>query len=191
MRILCTNNTSISSALAIISLFSLGLIANYGFQNASACQCARLTPEMYYENSDVIFLGKVNSRERAPLSDVGMHVTFDVLRSWKGVDTTKVTIHTGDGSSCGSYGFRVDDPERQYLVYGTKEFSEIRVSLCGGTVNDPSLEVNRDLEYLEANFMPIELKTGHTMSVDIFPLLQILGGFVAVAVAAFIIIRRA
>lgn len=54
MRILCSDSTSVASALAIISLISLGLIANYGFQNACACQCARLTPEMYYENSDVI-----------------------------------------------------------------------------------------------------------------------------------------
>jgi hypothetical protein len=122
-----------------------------------------------------------------------MHVTFDVLRSWKGVDTKKVTIHTGDGSSCGSYGFRVDDPERQYLVYGTKDLSEIRVTLCGGTVeNGPYLNnVIGDLKYLEANFMPIELKAGHTMSVDIFPLLQILGSFLAVAAVAFVIIRRA
>ncbi|MGH9879480.1 MAG: hypothetical protein ACREBU_08775 [Nitrososphaera sp.] len=144
--------------------------------------------------SDVIFVGKVISTERAPPLDVGMLVTFDVLKSWKGVDTKIVTIHTGDGSSCSGYPFWVDEPKRQYLVYATKNFSEVRVTFCGGTIQyDPPLDANRvdrDLSYLDNNFIPIELKTGHTISLNLYPLLQILGGFLAIAVAAFVLIRR-
>ncbi|MGH9878884.1 MAG: hypothetical protein ACRD5H_14730 [Nitrososphaerales archaeon] len=201
MRFLGSDRTSISSVLVIISLLPLTLAVNYGLQNACACQCIRYSPEKYSERSDVIFLGRISSREEAPPPEVGSHITFEVLRSWKGVDTEKVTIHNGDGSSCGAFPFRLDNPEHeQYLVYATNDFSEIRVTLCGGTIPryasgvdlelNPLLNADLYLKYLDDNFKPIELEEGHTRSVSIVPPLEILGGLLAVAAAAFIVIRR-
>lgn len=191
---------SISTASVILLLMSFSLLVNYVCHKAFACQCVRHSPEMYYERSDVIFVGKVSGRESAAPLEEGTHVTFHVLKSWKGVDTKTVTIHNGDRSSCGSYPFRGDDPEREYLVFATKDFFEIRTTLCGGTIPMDRLDVDLDLnpflnidlylKYLDDNAMPIELKAGHTESVNIIPPLQILGGFVVVAVAAFILIKR-
>ncbi len=194
MRISRPQTIAVSPALVIALVISLSLIGNNGCQYVFACQCVRLPPEKNAERSDVIFLGKVINVAREMPLEKGSHVTFAVSKAWKGVDTTTVTIHTGDGSSCGSYPFSAQDFYQEHLVYGTRDFSEIRVSLCGGTIptfpNEPSLNVSRDLGYLDKNFEPIELKVGHIRSADIFPSLQILGGLVTVAIAAFLVIRR-
>lgn len=175
-------------------------MVSHELQSAYACQCQRLSPDSYYEMSDVIFLGRVMSVESAPLLEVGSTVTFSVVQSWKGVDTRFVTIHTGDGTSCGSYPFRADDPDREYLVFASKSFYEIRVTLCGGTIAsdasgaDPDMNslfhIGTYLDYFENNFEEIELTSGHTSSVSLVPALQILASFTALAVAAFIITSR-
>ena len=191
MRSLASRTLPVSTAVVIILIMFLPPIVNITFQDAFANQCARFSPDRNYERSDVIFVGKVtNIMEASPL-DLGTIVTFDVLKAWKGVDTQKVTIHNGGCSSCGSYPLREDDPERGYLVYATKDLSGIRVTFCGGTAPLGTLNADSDLKYLDDNFVPIEFRTGHTMSVNIFPPLQILGSFAAIAAAAFILIRRA
>lgn len=186
--------------LIVIPLLALVLIASYGLQNACACQCARQSPERYAQSSDVIFLGRVISKVEARAPEVGSYVTFDVLKSWKGVDTKTVTIHTGDGSSCGSFPFRLDDPERlEFLVYGTQNFGEIFVTLCGGTISrnlqgvdfnsNPYMNVDLSIEYLDNTLSPASLRQGHTWTGSVIFPLQILGCLFVAAGAAFAIIR--
>jgi hypothetical protein len=84
----------------------------------------------------------------------------------------------------------------EYLIYAkNKDFLKINVA-CGGSIwtGDPGSSneesVARDIKYLDALYAPIALREGHTMSVNVFPPLQILGTFVGLAIMAFILISR-
>jgi hypothetical protein len=113
------------------------------------------------------------------------YITFDVSKSWKNVNTKIVAIRTDDGTSCGSFPFR---QSQEYLVYGTKGLSSVDVTLCGGST---SIEHStNELTFLENNYAPLELREGHTMSVNILSIMTIIGIFVAISIAAFAIIRR-
>jgi hypothetical protein len=147
-----------------------------------------LAPEKYYELSDVIFVGRATNIDRNQPFDQAANVTFNVSKSWKGVDTKLVTIRTGDGTSCSSYHFEQD---REYLVYGTRDLSSVDVTFCGGSASiDYSPFVSRDLTFLENNYTPLELEVGHIRSINLFPIITILGSLVAVSTAAFIILKR-
>jgi hypothetical protein len=160
----------------------------YGHQSAFACQCSRLAPDKYYEMSDVIFLGRVASVDGNQPLDQATHVTFNVSKSWKGVDTKVVTIRTGDGTSCGFYRFGQD---HEYLVYGTKTLSTIDVNQCGGTasIDSDADFVNRDLQFL-SGYTPLELKAGHTMSINPIPILTVVGSLVAISLTTFVILKK-
>jgi hypothetical protein len=171
------------SGLTIAALF-LSAISGY---DAFACQCSRVAPEYYYERSDAIFTGRATSIDRNTPLDEATHVTFDVSKSWKGIDTKAVTIRTGDGTGCGYYSFKQG---QEYLVYGTKQVASINVDQCGGTASFDSPFVNLDLAFLENKHALLELKAGHTMSVNILPIMTVLGSLVAISIAAFVIIRK-
>src|SRR5437867_2398758 len=123
----------IGFCLAILLSFSF--IHSYLFHNASACQCIGLSPEMKYEKSDVIFLGKIARY-------TGGFVTFDVIKSWKGVDTRQITIRNGGVSACDSYPFSQSEPDRQYIVYAKKNLLEIHVTPCGGTITTEKFDID-------------------------------------------------
>lgn len=174
---------------ASISLIVSGLI----YQGAFACTCARQESEVHYERSDVVFLGRVIGLGTQP-HDVAQHVTFNVSKSWKGVDTKIVTIRTGDGiGGCQFYRF---EQGIEYLVYGVKDVASINVGLCqapspvdsSGSA-DPSPFVSHDLQFLESR-TPLELNAGRTTSINIFPIMAILGSFVAISIATFVIVKK-
>jgi hypothetical protein len=145
-------------------------------------------PERYYEWSDVIFLGRVTSVNENQPHDQAAHITFNVSKSWKGVDTEIVTIRTGDGTPCGFFRFYRN---QEYLVYATRDISSINVSQCGGTASvDESPFVSRDLEFLENNHTPLELNAGRTASISLFPIVTTLASFIAISIAAFVVIRK-
>jgi hypothetical protein len=181
------HNAIVSTSLLIVLVISISLIGNYGYQSVSACQVSINRPAIY-ENADVIFIGTVTKIDRDVPLEHGSHVTFQVSKAWKGIDTQLVTIHNGYSqySVCGPFPlFKQQD----VLVYGGKNFFEIY--LASGTMSaEPSQYFERDMQYLDSLYAAVDLKAGHTTSVDIFPPLQILGSFLAVAVAAFILIRR-
>jgi len=121
--------------------------------------------------------------DRNPPLDEAAHVTFNVPNSWKGVDTKRVTIRTGDRTSCGFYRF---EQGQEYLAYGAKNISAIDLTLCGCTATiDSSPFVNLDLQFLENRNVPIGLMARYTMGINLFPIITTVGNLVAISVAAF------
>jgi hypothetical protein len=122
------------------------------------------------------------------------YITFDVAKSWKGVDTKSITIHN-DGSQCDSMVAIVG---YEYLVFAyNKDFLKINVG-CGGSVytsypgSSNAEYVARDIKNLEEIYEPIELVEGHTASINPFPIMAFVGGAAAVGIVSFtILIKRA
>jgi hypothetical protein len=163
----------------VIALFLLlqGIAFEYGLQDASATQCVRFSPEMYYERSDVIFVGTVIHMDSEPrFLEHGQYVSLNVSKAWKGIDTKTVTVNAESGR------FREGN---EYLVYAERNFLAIEVTFCGGTIQtDTDLYVGRELSFLEKNYSPLNLKEGHTMSMNPFPLLTLVGGIAGIGIAA-------
>jgi hypothetical protein len=179
-----------SGFLATLALTAIFL--GFPIGSAFACQCSAQPPDVTDALADVVFLGNFRHIDRDIPYEEGTHVTFEVLESWKGVDTIFVTIHTGDGSACGYFPFGDgQDYSRQFLIFGTNEMGEIRVTQCGGTmpIDIGGLRVENYLQYLDANYEKITLKDGHFVSTNIAAPMPILGSLVALSVATFFIIR--
>jgi hypothetical protein len=151
-------------------------------QSASATQCARQSPEIYYERSDVIFVGSVVEIERSGrFLEEGHYVSLNVSKSWKGLDTKQVTLNSAGG--------RFRDIGSEHLVYADKNLLAIEVSFCGGTIStDSESFVYRDLAFLDGQ-PSIELKNGHTISMNPFPLLGMISLIAASGAAIFGVIE--
>lgn len=122
----------------------------------SACSCVEAgAPVVQFTQYDAVFTGKVIAvaAKSSPVIDLlrklfsrnslypaflysdrfwGNDVTFTVNKSWKGVTTTKVTIHTGSGEGDCGYGFIQGD---DYLVYAynAQNGDRLGASICSRT----------------------------------------------------------
>ncbi len=139
----------------------------------SACSCVEPgAPVVEFTQYEAVFTGKVIAVTAKPspaiallgrlLSRIGQYptflysdrfwgndVTFTVNKSWKGVTTTKVTIHTGSGGGDCGYGFIQGD---DYLVYAynAQNGDRLGASICSRTTVVSSAA--EDLSFL--NTMP-------------------------------------
>ncbi|MDT0274639.1 hypothetical protein [Blastococcus goldschmidtiae] len=118
---------------------------------AQACSCAGGTTAHFAERADVVFTGRLESREPAPgsLSDVAVHV-FAVDSVVKGrVQAQQEIVSAGSGASCGlelsGRGPVVVFASRSLDLPATAstglEDGQYAASLCGGTAPlTPELE---------------------------------------------------
>jgi hypothetical protein len=181
---------AVQSGLIIALLIFLAInILGYGSDQAYACSCTRLEPDRHYELSDVIFVGEVVAIDKNRPFEEGAYVTFDVSKSWKGVDAKSVTIHTGEANDpCSYYRF---EESREYLVYGTEAIFAIDTRLCSGSIpTDSDHFVDANLEYLDSSYSPLQLKSGAITSFNPLPLTVIIGIPLAIGTAAFLILRK-
>lgn len=148
----------------------LALFLNGQTANAS---CAKPgTPEEELQRSDAVFTGSVvyissanalwmdgvakalitmgfNSLDFHEEIFVGRKIVFEVDRSWKGVNTSSVTIRTGYNSwNSSSYPFEIGS---YYLVYASHAYGEpdkyLLASLCNRTQGSPNN--SEDIAYLK------------------------------------------
>ena len=153
--------------LLMLSL-SLGFI-HLSANEVLACDCVSPPTDAALKNSDVVFSGRVASikylddrQQKNP--EPRTVVTFKVFRSWKGISTNSLVLHTVDNSwTCQGYYFREG---KDYLVFGSrhnagsaKRFAPYKlpeksfgVSLCGGTKS--LSEATKDLEILGEGSVP-------------------------------------
>jgi len=94
-----------------------------------------------YDNSTVIFSGKVTSVE--PAAD-GMYVivTLTVKESWKGTNGTEIKVKTAKDSAMCGFNFEAG---KEYLVYTNGIAGDLSVGNCSRT---SQLEGNTDIKYL-------------------------------------------
>jgi hypothetical protein len=176
--------------VSLVLLFGISTILEFGCRDASACQCVVRRPEIY-EESDAIFIGKITKIDRYHPLENTRYITFDVSRSWKGVETESITIHSDNNECAGMVAIM----GQEYLIYAkNKDLLKIDVG-CGGSIATDGGSSNeefvaRDIKYLDTLYETVTLREGHTTSVNIFPPLQILGSFIVLAIGAFVFLRR-
>ncbi|MCB1023667.1 MAG: hypothetical protein KDB79_04725 [Acidobacteria bacterium] len=109
-------------SIALI-LFFIGLV-----NEVSACKCLNHDAKTRFGSAEKIFLGKVLSV--GPYGD-GLLAEFEVLDSWKGVETKRimVTTPTSDSGSCGE-NFEVGE-KKLLWINGTS------AQTCDSAVENP------------------------------------------------------
>jgi len=159
----------ISSLLILLYLFAHPI-------PAKACSCVVPgSPEEEFAKTDGVFAGKVAriynkssftvtfidsfliSSDQEPLvfrTDTfwGYRIIFDVSKSWKGVDATKVAVDTGTGRGDCGYHF---NENHEYVVYINHAYGDPKkdwvTSICERT--NPIEQGQEDLAYL--NSLPV------------------------------------
>jgi hypothetical protein len=117
-----------------------------------ACSCVQpMTPQVEFAETDTVFSGEVTDIVDKQTyaggilftirSWLGLHpefdekyygnrVTFRVMRSWKGVTSTVVTLSTAYGGGDCGYAFT---PGAEYVVYASGETDSLSTSICSRT----------------------------------------------------------
>ncbi len=101
------------------------LIAISLVRPAWACSCVQISPKDMMEKADVVFVGEVVSREKAP--EYGWRYTFKVQRKYKGVTAATLTVATGLGG--GDCGFDVPSGTRMF-VYASQREGSLTTNIC-------------------------------------------------------------
>ncbi len=151
-------------------------------QNAYACQCSSQDPGQLFEESDVIFSGKVNRVDEVySFLENEQYVSFANVTSWKGVDTKSVTIRGEQWCGLNRFSGGVE-----YLVYADKGLVSIDAKACSGTV--PLENAKFHTQFL-AGKPTIPLGEGNTESISLpFTIFGI--GLSVAGVIGFLSLRR-
>jgi hypothetical protein len=110
---------------------------------ASACSCAALTAAQSYDGADVVFSGRLVSREQpVPGSDGSWSsadpatLTFQVSRVYKGTVAARQQLTTAaSGDSC---GLEISGAGPFLVFANTAATGGLTSTLCGGTTDDVS-----------------------------------------------------
>lgn len=113
---------------------ALGLLAaGLAVGTAAACSCIEPPPpKQAMEASSAVFSGKVVEIQQGQQQFAPKRVTFEVDRSYKGVDAGRVVVTTASDSAMCGFGFQQG---KSYLVYchGGKE--ALGTNICTRTKN--------------------------------------------------------
>ncbi|WP_158602137.1 hypothetical protein [Cohnella endophytica] len=116
-------------------LFVVTGIVSYPANRASACSCVGGSAKDKLERSTVVFEGKVIKKGKTRQSQFGglREYTFDVDKAWKGVQSSKVTIYSYDGSEA-SCGLQFNKGQ-SYLVYSyLDKDNSLQTNYCSGNI---------------------------------------------------------
>lgn len=100
-------------------------------QIAAACSCIEPPPpKQALEQASAVFSGKVVEIQQGQQQFAPKRVTFEVDRSFKGVEAGRVVVTTAaDGAMCG-FGFQQG---KSYLVYCYGDKEALSTNLCTRT----------------------------------------------------------
>jgi hypothetical protein len=126
---------------AIIVLISPVIVGLFPTERAYACSCVMPgTPEEEFKEFDAVFMGTVASISERPapnhFSEIDkafypkVKIGINVGRSWKGVATDFVYVHTGYGG--GDCGYQVTGFDT-YLFYAYGPIDDLSISICSRT----------------------------------------------------------
>lgn len=119
----------------LLSVLVITGLLTVNAQTAHACSCMIPgSPLEEMERSSFVFSGTAIEVEAdstiGDLNPLGYTVTFEVIESWKGVESSKVTVHTAaDSAAC---GFPFEEG-KDYIVYASELEDGIQVYSCGLT----------------------------------------------------------
>jgi hypothetical protein len=186
----------------LVAAFLLGVIARPAPLWACSCIMPSPPPQALQE-TDFVFTGQVTNvinpsqipglgligqwyttwTQSPPTANFNMeHASFAVIDSWKGVETSTVTVYTaGNDGMCG-IGFITG---QQYLVYGYRdEGGAIQANICSRTTDISN--AGTDLAYL--NTQPT--LTLNPAPLPILPIVVGVGLLIVLGAAGFWVMRR-
>ena len=95
---------------------------------ALACSCIRGTPAQYFNDADVVFVGKVLDIEQGWGNE--FEVKFEIMERQKMTGSDKViVVRTAVSSSACGYSFQ---PDVIYVVYAIGDNEKFYTDLCSG-----------------------------------------------------------
>src|SRR5688572_23213950 len=151
---------------------------------AFACSCFPVPVQQRFEESSVVFSGRVIETETIQ-SD--MNATFQIDKAWKGISEDAVTVETATAESMCGYVF---EEGRSYLVYAFGDEHPLGTGSCGNTM--PIETATEHLAVLGEGYVPAG-RPSDLVTVDsnnIGPLPAIFGtGAAVAAVIAFLTLR--
>ena len=107
----------------------VSLLAIFQATAAYACSCLPRTPQQYFESAQAAFAGRViDIIQPNPASE--FRVIFEVSRVWKGERRPRIVVITSNSSASCGYSFQ---KREQYLVYASRQDSQLGTGLCSGT----------------------------------------------------------
>jgi Tissue inhibitor of metalloproteinase len=139
-------------------LSAASLLVFFQANFAYACSCLPRTPQQHFETSEAVFAGRVidviqpnpegqSFRQPRPASEV--KVIFEVSRIWKGQKKPRIVVMTSSSSASCGYSFQ---KREQYLVYASRQESQLETGLCSGT--KPLSLAQEDLAVLGQGLSP-------------------------------------
>ena len=97
--------------------------------SAYACSCLPRTPQQSFASAQAVFAGRVIDVVQ-PNPDSEVRVIFEVSRIWKGQKRPRIVVMTSSSSASCGYSFQ---KREQYLVYASRQESQLETGLCSGT----------------------------------------------------------
>ena len=116
---------------------------------ADACSCLPRTPQQSFESAQAVFAGRVIDVIQ-PNPDSEVKVIFEVSRVGKGQKRPRIVVMTSSSSASCGYSFQ---KREQYLVYASRQESQLGTGLCSGT--KPLSMAQQDLAVLGEGLSPI------------------------------------
>jgi hypothetical protein len=124
-----SNQNSEGKSMKKMLLSAASLLAIVQATAAYACSCLPRTPQQYFESAQSVFAGRaIDIIQRNPDSEV--RVIFEVSRIWKGQKRPQIVVMTSNSSASCGYSFQKTE---QYLVYASRQKSQLETGLCSGT----------------------------------------------------------
>ena len=106
-------------------LVIITLIAVSGFSTPIfGLSCEPRTTQYQYDHNDVVFEGKVISKEYSPNSETAL-IKFEIQNVFKGDPPNPLTINSNEGF----YGFKFRE-EKTYIVFAEKIDTRYTIPLC-------------------------------------------------------------
>ncbi|HAX80395.1 MAG TPA: hypothetical protein DCY88_32310 [Cyanobacteria bacterium UBA11372] len=110
-------------------LSAASLLAIFQATAAYACSCIPSNPQQSFESAQAVFAGRVIDVIQ-PNPDSEVQVRFEVSRIWKGQKRPQIVVMTSSSSASCGYSFQAGE---QYLVYASRQKSQLETGLCSGT----------------------------------------------------------
>lgn len=140
--------------LLVAALF-VAAFAQFTATRAYACDCPAQSPTDAFSASVAVLEGRVLRVSPAVVEEgaATVAVELSVVRTWKGAEHERITLHTAAHADACGFSFARDE---SYLVYATEHADHLWVDRCGRT--RLIAEASADLKALGLGVTPVEPK---------------------------------
>lgn len=137
-----------------VAVFAIGVCVAVALPSAAeACSCRQWTRDEAFATATDVFEGRVMS-VRIDTNNHTTVVELNVVRTWKGARSERVTVVTAQNSSICGYPFQENT---SYLVYATTTEGVTRTELCSRTNPMSNSDAQADVQAMGAGVTPVDV----------------------------------